>query len=124
MKFLIHCPSLTILTIQDYDCLWDIPDGDEFLRGFVEEGDHGVICPQPASIKLTGNIMFSLETLRYFSTENRGDIPMPNVMPWKKVLINTCDTNYVPGRPANIGPRFAEAGRRVRCSCICIVLFT
>ncbi len=34
MKFLIHCPSLTILTIRDYDCIWDIPDGDQFLRAF------------------------------------------------------------------------------------------
>ncbi len=48
---------------------------------FVEAGDHGVICPRLHQFKLTGNIMFSLESLRIFLEGKQGDVLTPNVMP-------------------------------------------
>ena len=37
--------------------------GDQLLRAFVEEGDHGVICPRLQEFSLWGKCDFSLETL-------------------------------------------------------------
>ena len=65
--------------------------GDQLLRAFVEEGDHGVICPRLQEFSLWGKCDFSLETLRVFLEGKHGDISPPNVTQWTKVAIDISD---------------------------------
>ena len=62
---------------------------DQLLRAFVEEGDHGVICPRLQEFSLWGKCDFSLETLCVFLEGKEGDIAPPNsAAQWTKVAID------------------------------------
>ena len=85
-ELLRHCPSLSTLF------LWPRGDYffncDRFLKAFVEEGNDGVICPGLQDFTLMGGIDFSLPTLGVFLEGKHGAIALPNVLPWKKVVID------------------------------------
>ncbi len=95
MEFLLYCPSLSELSIQDSDAIRPIPGGDEFLRTFVEEGNHGVVCPRLQKFEFIGNLKFSIGALRKLLEGKHGDILIPNVFPWRIVFISKFDTRYV-----------------------------
>ena len=86
MELLRQCPSLTILSLQPH--VWCTCDADQFLRSFVEQNNHGVICPYLQDFSFSGEIDFSIETLHIFLQGKHGDIAMPNVWPWRRVVIN------------------------------------
>ncbi len=104
MEFLRHCPSLRVLSIRIYDSRWGIPEGDQFLRTFVEEGNEGIFCPRLQEFKLTGQLIFSIETLRIFLEGKQGDIHIPNVLPWRRVFISKHRT---------VDPRFVVKNRQL-----------
>ncbi len=58
------------------------------LRAFIEDGDVGIICPRLQYIIFTGNIDFSLETLRLFLNGRHGKTPSPDILPWKRIVID------------------------------------
>ena len=85
-QLLRHCPSLSTLFLwprgdYTFNC-------DRFLQAFVEERDDGVICPGLQDFTLMGGIDFSLPTLSVFLEGKHGAIALPNVLPWKKVVID------------------------------------
>lgn len=63
-------------------------DADRLLQAFVEEGNAGVICPRLQYFDFTGYITFSLQTLRLFLEGKGGEIAIPNVLPWKRVVVD------------------------------------
>ncbi|KJA19052.1 hypothetical protein HYPSUDRAFT_204962 [Hypholoma sublateritium FD-334 SS-4] len=88
MKLLRQCPSLAILSL--WPTKWRrIHEADGFLRAFVEEGDSGVLCPRLQTFDFAGNVNYTPQTLRLFLESKHGEIDMPNVLPWKRVLIST-----------------------------------
>ncbi|KJA22695.1 hypothetical protein HYPSUDRAFT_40795 [Hypholoma sublateritium FD-334 SS-4] len=88
MGLLRHCPSLDVL------CLWPAysnigtRNANGLLRSFVEQGDVGIICPRLQGFEITGKIDFSLETLRLFLEGKQGKNAIPNVLPWRILIIN------------------------------------
>ncbi len=91
-EFLLHCPSVTILSLRPCSpWLRNIRDGDQFLRAFVEEGNHwhGVICPRLQTLLSQDRWISLLKHCANFSSQKQGDIAMPNVLPWRRVVINS-----------------------------------
>ncbi len=91
-KLLRHCPSLTTLLLPHYrNPIYtpSIRDVNTFMRRFVEvEGDASVICPGLQYFKFTGLINFSLETFRLFLEGKQRSFTMPNIAPWRTVIID------------------------------------
>ncbi|KJA19005.1 hypothetical protein HYPSUDRAFT_168622 [Hypholoma sublateritium FD-334 SS-4] len=85
-RFLRRCPSLTVLCLWP-GTRWETHNADSFLRAFVEEDDAGVLCPRLQKFHFTGNIDFSLQTLRLFFERKQGKIALPNILPWKRVRV-------------------------------------
>ncbi len=87
-KLLRHCLSLTTLLLHpsDWEHIYPSSDWDAnmFLRRFVEaEADAGVICPDLQHFKFTGQINFSLETIRLFLERKQRSFTMQSIAPWR-----------------------------------------
>ncbi len=89
--FLHNCPSLSVLYLHPTGRLQarseSKPDANMLLRAFIEDGDVGIICPRLQYINFAGNIDFSLETLKRFLNGRHGSTPTPDILPWKRVII-------------------------------------
>ena len=90
IKLLRHCPSLSVLSLYQCDCDWGIQpsnwDANLLLQAFVEKD--AVTCPQLQYIKFTGVLDFSLQTLQHFLEGRDGKIVSPDMLPWKRVIID------------------------------------
>ena len=75
MAYLRHCPSLMILYLLSYHgeqrmdrrSKWDV---NTLLRGFIDEGEVGVLCPLLRHFSRTGQINFSVQHCSCFSVES------------------------------------------------------
>ena len=92
IKLLRHCPSLSVLSLHPCSCDWGIQpsnlDANLLLQAFVEKD--AVTCPQLQYIKFTGKLDFSLQTLQHFLDGKDGKIVPPDMLPWKRVIIDIC----------------------------------
>ena len=88
IELLRHCPLLTELSLHPNTTYGDIRDVDWFLQAFVEDGNQGVICPRLQEFNFSGNIRFSLATLRKFLEEKEGNFLELGILPWRKVVID------------------------------------
>ncbi len=93
-KFLRHCPSLTLLFLWQANMAQNTrlskSDANRFMRAFVEEteGNVGVLCPHLQYIDFTGDIDFSLDTLKLFLEGKHGGTAIPNISTWKRVILD------------------------------------
>ncbi len=88
MEFLRNCPCLNVFSLKALQKPWGVCDANRFLQAFVEEGTDGVICPRLQDFKFSGYFDFSAETLQKFLEGKQGDITTPNVLPWRRVVID------------------------------------
>ena len=88
MALLRLCPLLTTLSLRHNKPFREIRDVDWFLRAFVEDGDHGVVCPHLQDFTFLGSIHFSFEMLRKFLEEKQRNPISLGLLPWRKVVID------------------------------------
>ncbi len=93
-----HCSSLTTLFL--YPCHWDpsrrppIWDANTFMRSFIEGEDNvDVTCPRLQFVRFTGQINFSLDTLKLFLEGKQALFSTVNKALWKKVVIEVQGIN-------------------------------